>query len=247
MKSKILGALFAALILTSGILHAAPTVIVYEWAVQAGKAGEFAVALDTLQKSDVSKDRTAQLHLEAIGFNGVNPATHRVVVLYPSIAEMEKWNKKFVGSDAGNAFLKTINDISSPVGQYMEQPLKSWGTVSNKDKVFDVVRLQVSDPAATLAGLNALMRAPETKGFPGQIWLIQVVRGNAAPSGRITHQIVVGYESLAEMEAWQDYMLTTNAWKTWSDVARNSFIVTNRFTVNWLAVYEHNYTLEDFE
>ena len=247
MKNKILGALSAALILTSGFLHAAPTVIVYEWAVQAGKGGEFAVALDTLQKSDVSKDRTAQLHLEAIGFNGVNPATHRVVVLYPSIAEMEKWNKKFVGSDAGNAFLETINNISSPVGQYMEQPLKSWGTVSKKDKVFDVVRLQVSDPAATLAGLNALMRAPETKGFPGQIWLIQVVRGNAAPSGRITHQIVVGYESLAEMEAWQDYMLTTNAWKTWSDVARNSFIVTNRFTVNWLAVYEHNYTLEDFD
>ena len=199
MKNKILGALTAALITTSALLQAAPTQPDYEWAVQAGKAGEFAAALDTLQKSEVSKDRTAQLHLESIGFNGVNPATHRVVVLYPSIAEMEKWSKKFVGSDAGNAFLESISDISSPVGQYMEQPLKSWGTVSNEDKVFDVVRLQVSDPAATLAGLDALMSAPEAKDFPGQIWLVQVVRGNAAPDGRVTHQIVVGYESLAEM------------------------------------------------
>tara|TARA_B100000575_G_C22945137_1_gene546846 strand:- start:483 stop:644 length:162 start_codon:yes stop_codon:yes gene_type:complete len=53
------------------------------------------------------------------------------------------------------------------------------------------------------------MKAPETKDFPGQIWLIQMVRGNAAPDGSVTHQIAVGYESLAEMETWQDYMVTT--------------------------------------
>ena len=247
MKNKILGVLSALLITVPSLLQAAPTVVVYEWAVEAGKAGDFAAALDTLQKSKIAQDRTAQLHLESIGFNGVNPATHRVVVLYPSIAEMEKWNRKFVGSDAGTAFVESISDIASPVGQYMEQPLKSWGTVSNEDKVFDVVRLRVTDAAATLAGLDALMSAPEAKEFPGQLWLVQVVRGNAAPDGRVTHQIVVGYESLAEMEAWQDYMLTTNAWKTWSGVAQNSFVVTNRFTAEWLAVYDHNYTLEDFD
>ena len=247
MKNKILGMFFGALMLASGLLQASPTVLVYEWAVQSGKAGEFAAALDTLQKSDIASDRTAQLHLESVGFNGVNPATHRVVVLYPSIAEMEAWNKKFVGSDAGTAFLDSINEIASPVAQYMEQPVKSWGLVSNDDMVFDVVRMQVSDVAATAGGLDALMKAPESKDFPGQIWLIQVVRGNAAPDGRVTHQIVVGYESLAEMETWQDYMVTTEAWKTWSSVAQESFIVTNRFTVDWLAVYDHNYTLEDFD
>ncbi|MDG1002701.1 MAG: hypothetical protein P8P17_18110 [Pseudomonadales bacterium] len=247
MKNKILSLLAAGLMLTAGLLQAAPTVLVYEWAVQAGKAGEFAAALDTLQKSKVAKDRTAQLHLEAIGFNGVNPATHRIVVLYPSIAEMESWNKKFAGSDAGNAFRESTNSIASPVAQYMEQPLASWGTVSNDDKVFDVVRLQVSDAAATAAGLDALMTASESKDFPGQIWLIQVLRGNAAPDGRVTHQIVVGYESLAEMEAWQDYIVTTKAWQTWAGVAQDSFIVTNRFTVDWLSVYDHNYTLEDFD
>ena len=152
----------------------------------------------------------------------MNPATHRVVVLYPSIAEMESWNQKFSGSDAGKAFLDSINGIASPVAQYMEQPLQNWGTVSNDDMVFDIVRLQVSDAAATAAGLDALMNAPESKDFPGQTWLIQVVRGNSAPDGRVTHQIVVGYESLAEMEAWQDYMLTTEAWKTWVGVAQRA-------------------------
>ena len=247
MKNKILGVLSALLISVSSLVQAAPTVIVYEWAVQAGKADDFAAALDALQKSKVAQDRTAQLHLESIGFNGVNPATHRVVVLYPSIAEMESWNKKFAGSDAGRAFMESINGIASPVAQYMEQPLQIRGAVTNDDKVFDVVRMQVSDATATAAGLNALMFAPESKDFPGQIWLIQVVRGNAAPDGRVTHQIVVGYESLAEMEAWQDYMLTTDAWQTWAGVAQKSFVVTNRFTVNWLAVYDHNYTLEDFD
>ena len=247
MKKKILGLVAAALMVISGLLQAAPTVLVYEWAVQAGKAGEFAAALDTLQKSAIAKDRTAQLHLESIGFNGASPATHRVVVLYPSIAEMESWNKRFETSDAGAAFAEAINAIATPVAQYMEQPVQSWGTVSNDDMLFDVVRMQVSDPAATAAGLNALMNAPESRDFPGQIWLIQVLRGNAAPDGRVTHQIVVGYESLTEMEAWQDYMVTTKAWQTWTGVAQSSFIVTNRFTVNWLAVYDHNYTLEDFD
>ena len=247
MKNKILGVLSALLISVPSLLQAAPTVIVYEWAVQSGKASDFAAALDTLQKSKIGQDRTAQLHLESIGFSGVNPATHRVVVLYPSIAEMESWNKKFADSSAGRTFRRSIDGIASPVAQYMEQPLQSWGEVSNDDTVFDVVRMQVSDVAATASGLDALMNAPESKSFPGQIWLIQVVRGNAAPDGRVTHQIVVGYESLAEMEAWQDYMFTTDAWKTWSGVAQKSFIVTNRFTVDWLAVYDHNYTLEDFD
>jgi hypothetical protein len=246
MKIKFRSLLAGALIMVSGVLQAAPTVLVYEWAVQSGKAGEFASALDTLQKSKIAKDRTAQLHLESIGFNGASPATHRVVVLYPSIAEMDAWTKKFQSSGAGSAFQETINRIATPVAQYMEQPVQSWGEVSNDDKVFDIVRLQVSDPVATVAGLNALMGAPESKDFPGQIWLIQVLRGNAAPDGRVTHQIVVGYENLTEMETWEDYMATTKAWQKWTGVARNSFTVMNRFTVDWLVDYNHNYTLEDF-
>ena len=73
------------------------------------------------------------------------------------------------------------------------------------------------------------------------------MRGNAAPDGRVTHQIVVGYESLTEMEAWSDYMVTTKAWQKWTDIAQNSFVVTNRFYVDWLVGYDHNYTLEDFD
>ena len=66
MKNKILGMFFGALMLASGLLQASPTVLVYEWAVQSGKAGEFAAALDTLQKSDIASDRTAQLLLQLL-------------------------------------------------------------------------------------------------------------------------------------------------------------------------------------
>ena len=44
MKNKILGVLSALLISVSSLVQAAPTVIVYEWAVQAGKADDFAAA-----------------------------------------------------------------------------------------------------------------------------------------------------------------------------------------------------------
>ena len=54
MKNKILSLLAAGLMLTAGLVQAAPTVLLYEWAVQPGKAGEFAAALDTLQKSKVA-------------------------------------------------------------------------------------------------------------------------------------------------------------------------------------------------
>lgn len=77
MKNKIPSLLAAGLMMTTGLLQAAPTVVVYEYAVQAGKASEFAAALDTLQKSIVARDRTAQLHLESVGFNGVSTTATR--------------------------------------------------------------------------------------------------------------------------------------------------------------------------
>ena len=91
-------------ILGSTIARASETAIVYEWAVQPGQENTYAAAVETLQKSKLAGDRTAQLQLQSISFDGSNPTTHRVVVLYPSLAESETWNTKFNGSKEQTAF-----------------------------------------------------------------------------------------------------------------------------------------------
>lgn len=79
MKYKILGALMALFFF--GQVSAAPVVAVTEWKVKPGQALAFAKAIDDLQQTDLAKDRTAQLQLQASSYNGVNPATDRKSVV----------------------------------------------------------------------------------------------------------------------------------------------------------------------
>ena len=201
------------------IARASETALVYEWAVQPGQANTYAAAVEKLQKSKLAGDRTAQLQLQSVSFDGANPTTHRVVVLYPSLAESETWNTKFNGSKEQTAFQNSINEVATSVSQYMAKPLMSWGEVSNNDTVFDLVRVRVTNPQAIAVGLDSLMKSGDAKGFPGQIWLVEIRRGQASPDGRVTHEIVVGYESMAEMEKWLDYIYQTKAWANWVEIA----------------------------
>ena len=141
MKYRTLGAL-AALFL-SAQLNAAPIVAVTEWKVEAGKAADFAKAIDGLQNTDLGQDRKAQLQLQASSFNGVNPATHRITILYPSLAEMEAWNQKFNGSKEQAAVMVGIGESAQVVSQYMGSPMQSWGTVSNEDVVWDLSLIHI--------------------------------------------------------------------------------------------------------
>ena len=237
----------ASLLLTSAISKASETAIVYEWAVKPGEANSYAQAVDRLQKSKIGGDRTAQLQLQSISFDGANPTTHRVVALYPSLAESEKWNAKFNGSKEQAAFMNSINKVATSVSQYMAKPVMSWGEVSNSDTVFDLVRIEVTNPQAIASGLDTMMNSADAKEFPGQIWLVEIRRGQASPDGRVTHEIVVGYESLSEMETWLDYMYQTQAWANWLETASQHMTVVNRSIFNMLATYNHNYSLEDFD
>jgi hypothetical protein len=247
MNNKIKVIVAGALALISSSVLAVQPVLTYEWQVEYGKATEFAEAFDALQKSKLGQDRTAQVQLQSTNFNGSNPATHRIVVLYPSLTEMDKWNAKLADSSDGAAFMSIANKVAKPVAQYITIPMKNWGTVSNKDTHWDSISMNVTDPAAALAGLDEMMTSAELKDFPGQLWLVQVLRGQAGAGGHMTHQMYIGYESLSELDAYSDKLYQTKAWQTYLGVASKSFTITNRETVNWLKAYEHNYSLEDFE
>ena len=247
MNNKIKVMITGALALISSSVMAVQPILTYEWQVEPGKATEFAEAFDALQKSKLAQDRTAQVQLQSTNFNGSNPATHRIVVLYPSLTEMDKWNSKRADSSDGAAFVSKANKVAKPVAQYITVPMKNWGTVSNKDTHWDSISMNVTDPAAVLAGLDEMMTSAELKDFPGELWLVQVLRGQAGAGGHMTHQMYIGYESLSELDAYSDKLYQTKAWQTYLGEASKSFTITNRETVNWLKAYEHNYSLEDFE
>ena len=236
-----------ALALISSSVLAVQPILTYEFQVEPGKAAEFAEAFDALQKSKLGQDRTAQVQLQSISFNGASPTTHSIVVLYPSMTEMDKWTLKNANSKEGAAFRAVASKISKPVTQYITVPMKSWGTVSSKDTHWDSISMNVTDPAAVLAGLDEMMTSAELQDFPGELWLVEVLRGQSSATGHMTHQIYVGYESLSELDAWTDKLHKTAAWQKWLGVASQSFTITNRETANWLKAYEHSYSLEDFE
>ena len=204
MSHRTLGA-FVALFFSIQI-SAAPVVAVTEWKVDTGKEADFAEVIDDLQNTNIGKDRKAQVQLQASSFNGVNPATHRITILYPSLAEMETWNKKFAASKEREDVREDLTRHAQMVSQYMGSPIQSWGSVSNEDTFWDVIRITATNPAAVAKGLNALMTSSDAKAFPGQIWLSQVVRGQASAAGRVTHEIAIGYES------WQKWSLGQKKW-----------------------------------
>ncbi len=247
MNNKIKVMIAGALALISSSVLAVQPILTYEFQVEPGKAAEFAEAFDALQKSKLGQDRTAQVQLQSISFNGASPTTHSIVVLYPSMTEMDKWTLKNANSKEGAAFRAVASKISKPVTQYITVPMKSWGTVSSKDTHWDSISMNVTDPAAVLAGLDEMMTSAELQDFPGELWLVEVLRGQSSATGHMTHQIYVGYESLSELDAWSDKLHKTAAWQKWLGVASQSFTITNRETANWLKAYEHSYSLEDFE
>ena len=237
----------AVLTFMSSAVLATQPIIVWEWQIAPGNTGDFTAAFDDLQKSKIGQDRTAQIQLQTVTFNGASPATHRVVALYPSLAELEKWNAKFMGSEAQQAFGSAISEIAAPVSQTISVPVQNWGNVESDDVHWDLISINATDPASILAGMNELMNSKELSDFPGQVWLVQLFRGNAGSGGTMTHQIAIGWESMSEMEAFNDKMYQTKAWQKWFGIAAKSFTIVNRETIAWLKAYEHNYSLEDFD
>ena len=67
---------------------------IMQWQIQPGKEAAALKAMDDLQKSDAAKSRSASVQFQSISFNGSSPATHAVVVLYPSHAEQDRGRKR---------------------------------------------------------------------------------------------------------------------------------------------------------
>ena len=115
------------------------------------------------------------------------------------------------GTKAWTKFQSAMRANSEAINNSAMETLMGWGTVSNKDTVWEAIRVNVSDPASVVAAFNALMASESAEDFPGEVWLSAISYGNAADGGVATHVITVGYESMAGMEAWNDQIRKTQA------------------------------------
>jgi hypothetical protein len=176
-------------------------------------------ATDKLMKSTVGKKFPGRLLLQVHVADGNNPATHSFVPLFKSAADRESFGKELQADPAWADFQATMAQISQPVGQVIFRTLKSWGEVVDTDHVWMSYAFTVSDLPALLAALEKLMASETGKKFPGQVHLEAVVAGGISP---VTHDIVVGYASEAEMETWVDSLAGNADWAAYLEASRAS-------------------------
>ena len=66
-----------------------------------------------------------------------------------------------------------------------------WGTDSNNDRVWEAIRVNVTNPGGVFAAFNAIMDSKSAEAFPGEVWLSAIRCGNAADGDVLTHAITV--------------------------------------------------------
>ena len=119
------------------------------------------------------------------------------------MAEHEIWLAKV--SDPNNEevrkFGSVLNANSEGVGTRINTFIQTYGNPSNKDTVWAIYpfRTKQSNVEDIIEATEELDEAIKDT-FPGQFGLSERMAGG----GMQTHLYTVGYESLAEMEQWED-------------------------------------------
>ncbi len=158
-------------------------------------------AIEKLQSAPIMEKNKGRLLFLANLADGADPSTHAFVVLFESTAEYEAFSMKLQADPAWAEFIGTLGTLGQGAGTLRIRTERSWGDISDDDVVWQNFLFQVQNPAAFLAAHERFMATKTGKNFPGQIHLTSVVAGGISP---VSHGVVVGYESQAEMEAWNE-------------------------------------------
>ncbi len=216
---KLIGLVLMGLLCLGQSAAASPTWSAIGVTTTAQNLPQLVTATDKLMNSAVGKKFPGRLLLQVHVADGNNPATHSFVPLYKSAADREAFVQKLQADPAWADFQATLARISQPAGQVIFRTLKSWGELVDSDHLWMSYAFTVSDPPALLAALEKFMASKTGKKFPGQVHLAAVVAGGISP---VSHSIIVGYASEAEMETWVDSMVGNADWATYLEASRLS-------------------------
>ena len=200
---------FVSVLLVSHVAFAGPGYQVNGFIVAPTNALKLLAATDKLQSAPIMKQNKGRLLLLANLADGADPATHSFVILYRSVAEYEAFSEKLQADPAWVEFVDTVSQLGQGAGTLRLQTLRSWGDISDKDVVWRNFVFDVTNPLAFAATMDRFMQSATGKKFPGQLHLTALVAGGISP---VSHGIVVGYESQAEMEKWNESISSNPEW-----------------------------------
>jgi len=192
--------------------------------VKGADAAKVVAAFDKLNASAVMKGRKSRAFLLANVADGVDPASHTLVVVSPSLASSEAFRDKLLADPAWAEWTSTLSSLATVTMAARFQTLKSWGDISDADVIWESFTCNVTDPAAFLAAHDRFMAGAQGKAFPGQVHIVALAAGGGMP---YTHAIDVGWASEAEMEAWRDGIATNAEWLAYLDAANKAGICSN--------------------
>ena len=185
------------LLLWSHVAAAASWSVV-SFSTQPQNVGAIVDATDKLFGSSVGKKFKGRLFLQMQVANGSNPATHSFVPVYRSASEREEFLRLLEKEPEWQKFLDEIAKLSQPASRAMYRTRGRWGTPRDDNHVWQSHLFDVRDPAAFRAALDKFMASKTGKAFTGEVFLSSVV---AAGISRISHTIIVGYQSEAEQSS----------------------------------------------
>jgi len=228
-------------------VHAAPSFKIYEVTVPASKQATVLSSIDKFMNSEKGKSYKGGLHVNAILANGVSPATHTFVLLMDSMADIAAWESSLPGNSDIMEFWTTLEANSTPVDEYMGSLVKTWGTISNEDRIWMVTRFYTTDPMNVVSSMDKMISEVGKK-FPGQTALhaLPIGNRNGANNSFSTHMLVNGYKSVAEMEEWTNYMNTQPAWGAFLSSARSTTTWQGTELVENVLVYDDAMDLKKF-
>ena len=179
----------------------------YDFQVDGQEAqAKIIAASDKLMNSDFAKKNLkGSVHLDVFISNGSSPATHSFAVLQPSMAAHQEWMMALQNNPEGQEFFRVLNENSTPINERINSFIGSYGTASNDDYIWLIHQLRI-DPSDTQRLIKAFEQVDkDIEGqFPGQFGLSTVAFGQ----DDVTHLLTVGYESIEEMESWEDQVAT---------------------------------------
>ena len=134
MKIKTLATIIAVALCTQ--VQAAPSFKTYDIAVPLTKQAAVVEATNKFMSTDIGKSYQGSLHLNSYLANGMSPATHSFVLLMDSLADIAAWEDGLVGNPDIMEFWASLEANSTPVSEYMGSLVKTWGNISNDDRIF---------------------------------------------------------------------------------------------------------------
>lgn len=217
LSGKYAGILLATLCAAQA--GAAPGWDVTSFATSPQDAPKIVAAMDRWM-SGAGADYPGTVTLYANEADGNDPATHTIIVTYPSMAESERYAAGVAAdeekSEAWAELMAVFTEHATPAQTVRGAFVRSWGEVDPQDSVWMHHMITARDAPAVVAAMDRWMASPTGKRAPAQLHLSRVVAGGV---GSPSHVVSIGYASLSELEAWQDSLVENEDYATFLEAA----------------------------